>query len=187
MSGAVAPGGKPIYVAKLLAEQLLWGRVRTQKTWYDLRRRQRPLPSAVPASDVLGSRPGYERAVRECRQLGLPPHHDRPKNWDALGAVSTILHELGTDIRLLDAGAARYSSILPWLYLYGCRELLGTNLEFRRHTRHGPVRYEPGDVTATSYRDGWFDAITCMSVIEHGVPLDRFAAEAARFSDRVGC
>jgi SAM-dependent methyltransferase len=94
--------------------------------------------------------------------------------------VSTVLHRLGRDICLLDAGAARYSSILPWLYLYGLRQLVGTNLEFARHTRHGPVRFEPGDVTASPFRDGWFDAITCMSVIEHGVPVERFAAESAR-------
>ena len=30
------------------------------------------------------------------------------------------------------------------------------------------------------YRDGWFDAVTCMSVIEHGVPIDAFFGEAAR-------
>jgi len=103
-----------------------------------------------------------------------------PKNWDALGAVSTVLDRLGSDIRVLDAGAARYSSILPWLRLYGVRELVGNNLEFTRSTHHGPVRFEPGDITSTHYRDGWFDAITCMSVVEHGVPLDGFAAESAR-------
>ena len=29
---------------------------------------------------------GYQSSVRECRGLGLPLHHERSKNWDALGA-----------------------------------------------------------------------------------------------------
>ena len=81
---------------------------------------------------------------------------------------------------VLDAGAARYSSVLPWLRLYGMEELVGINLEFDRTTRHGPVRFEPGDITDTPFAEGSFDAITCMSVIEHGVPLDDFARESAR-------
>jgi SAM-dependent methyltransferase len=91
-----------------------------------------------------------------------------------------LLHELGADIKVLDAGAARYSSILPWLHLYGVRDLVGNNLEFTRSHHHGPVVFEPGDITATTYGDGTFDAVTCMSVIEHGVPLDGFAREVAR-------
>ena len=91
-----------------------------------------------------------------------------------------MLHELGTDIRVLDAGAARYSNVLPSLALYNVRELVGNNLEFDRTRSHGKVRFEPGDVTAMMYRDGWFDAVTCMSVIEHGVPIDAFFGEAAR-------
>ncbi|MDQ2748504.1 MAG: methyltransferase domain-containing protein, partial [Actinomycetota bacterium] len=94
--------------------------------------------------------------------------------------MSTVLNELGTDARVIDAGAARYSPVLPWLRMYGVRELVGNNLEFTRVTHHGPVKFEPGDITATHYDTGSFDAVTCMSVIEHGVPLEAFAAESAR-------
>jgi SAM-dependent methyltransferase len=90
------------------------------------------------------------------------------------------LHTLGSDIRVLDAGAAPYSSILPWLRLYDVRELVGNNLEFTRVTQHDRARFEPGDITRTQYKDGWFDAVTCMSVIEHGVPLQKFVDEMAR-------
>ena len=129
---------------------------------------------------MLSTAADYERSVAECKRLSLPLHRDRPKNWDALGAVSTILNTLGTDLRVLDAGAARYSSVLPWLRLLGVRDLVGNNLEFAKTTQHGTVRFEPGDITRTQYRDEWFDAVTCMSVIEHGVPLDAFLAESAR-------
>jgi SAM-dependent methyltransferase len=162
------------------AEQVLWARVATQRLIEKRRGRKRPLPKPTLATDVLKTTAEYESSVRECRELGLPLHRDRSKNWDALGAVSTVLNTLGTDIRVLDAGAARYSSVLPWLRLYGVRELVGNNLEFTRVIQHGNVRFEPGDVTGTQYRAGWFDAVTCMSVIEHGVPLDAFLAESAR-------
>jgi glycosyltransferase involved in cell wall biosynthesis/SAM-dependent methyltransferase len=177
---AAPPGGKLLHIAKRGAEEALWARVAVQRLYQQRTGKVRPLPSDTEPTDVLGSTAEYERSVRECRDLGLPLHRDPPKNWEALGAISTVLNELGTDIRVLDAGAARYSSVLPWLRLYGVRDLVGNNLEFTRSIHHGPVRFEPGDITATHYRDGWFDAITCMSVVEHGVPLDGFAAETAR-------
>jgi SAM-dependent methyltransferase len=177
---AAPPGGRLLHLAKWGAEQVLWARVATQRLVEQRRGHKRALPKPTLATDVLETTSEYESAVQECRQLGLPLHRDRPKNWDALGAVSTILNAQGTDIRVLDAGAARYSSVLPWLRLYNVRELVGNNLEFTRVIKHGGVRFEPGDATATQYRSGWFDAVTCMSVIEHGVPLVAFLAESSR-------
>ena len=180
MQKAAPPGGRLLHVAKLGAEQVLWGRVAASRAVATLRRAQPRRPDPVPPNDVLSTPAEVERAIVACRRLGLPLHHDRPKNWDALGAVSTVVNSLGTDIRVLDAGAARYSSVLPWLRLLGVRDLIGNNLEFRTASHRGPVRFEPGDITATQYRDSWFDAVTCMSVIEHGVPLVPFVTEVAR-------
>ena len=176
---AAAPGGRALHAAKIGAEEILWARVAVQRAVAS-RRPQNRRPRPVAPTDVLRTRAEYEAAVRECRRLRLPLHPDRPKNWDALGAVSTIVNRLGTEIRVLDAGSARYSPVLPWLRLLGVRILVGNNLEFRRVHTHGPVRFEPGDITKTDYRSGSFDAVTCMSVIEHGVPLAAFAAETAR-------
>jgi 2-polyprenyl-3-methyl-5-hydroxy-6-metoxy-1,4-benzoquinol methylase len=41
-------------------------------------------------------------------------------------------------------------------------------------------------MTATSFPDARFDAITCLSVIEHGVPVEAFLAEAARLLKPAG-
>ncbi len=90
---------------------------------------------------MLRSKAECDEAIAECRKLSLPLHHDRLKNWDALGAVSTVLHRLGRDIRVMDAGAARYSSVLPWLRLFSVRELVGNKLEFTRVARHHGVRF----------------------------------------------
>jgi SAM-dependent methyltransferase len=169
-------------LAKRGAEYALWTRVAVQRRLGRAARngRSRARPAAMPPTDVLSRAADWQAAVRECRRLHLPLHHDRPKNWDALGAVATVLAECGPQARVLDAGSARYSSVLPWLRLYGLADLVGNNLEFGDDVRRDGVVFRYGDVTATDFPDGRFDAITCMSVIEHGVPVEAFLAESAR-------
>ena len=173
-------------VAKLGLEQVLWARAALT-----VRRNSRALstpavPSALPKVEptaVLQDDADWRDAVDEARKRGLPLHRDLPKNWDTVGAASTVLSRVGPTGRVLDAGAARYSTLLIWLYLYGLRDLVGINLEFRRPVHHGHdgcVAFEPGDATATRFDTGSFDAVTCLSVIEHGVPIPEFLAEAAR-------
>jgi SAM-dependent methyltransferase len=173
-------------VAKLGLEEVLWARAALT-----VRRNSRVLstpavPSALPKVEptaVLQDDADWRDAVDEARKRGLPLHRDLPKNWDTVGAASTVLSRVGPRGRVLDAGAARYSTLLIWLYLYGLRDLVGINLEFRRPVHHGHdgcVAFEPGDATATRFEAGSFDAVTCLSVIEHGVPIPEFLAEAAR-------
>jgi SAM-dependent methyltransferase len=173
-------------VAKLGLEEVLWARAALT-----VRRNSRVLstpavPSALPKVEptaVLQDDADWRDAVDEARKRGLPLHRDLPKNWDTVGAASTVLSRVGPKGRVLDAGAARYSTLLIWLYLYGLRDLVGINLEFRRPVHHGHdgcVAFEPGDATATRFEAASFDAVTCLSVIEHGVPIPEFLAEAAR-------
>lgn len=129
---------------------------------------------------MLGSRSDWQAAVQEARRLRLPLHHDRPKNWDALGALSVVLRHTDPSETVLDAGSARYSSVLPWLRLYGFQDLLGLNLEFGGPTLRDGVTFRYGDVTDTGLPSGSLGAVTCMSVIEHGVPVEAFLQESAR-------
>jgi SAM-dependent methyltransferase len=110
----------------------------------------------------------------------VPLHRGPEKNWDHLAAVNTILANTNRSARILDAGAEIYSNVLPALFLYGYRELYGINLSFTDPTRRGPIRYIPGDLTRTPFPDEDFDAITCLSVIEHGVPLPDYFREMYR-------
>lgn len=143
---------------------------------------ERALPGVRPMNTVLKSREDVERAVAEAQRLRLPPLGDPPKTWDTLGALYEVLSRTRQDAAVLDAGAELYSRILPWLYLYGYRRLHGTNLVFDRAKpiRHGPIVYEHGDITATRFPDAHFDAVTCLSVIEHGVDLEAYFKEMAR-------
>lgn len=165
---------------KWLAEQALWQRVTVQRMLESRSSKPRRKPAPVEPTNVLDSRADWERACRELQELRLPLHHDRPKNWDALIALSFVLENVESTGAVLDAGAARYSTLLPSLRLYGFSDLIGNNLEWRRESQHGPVHLVPGDVTATDFPDGRFDAVTCLSVIEHGVPVREFFREMAR-------
>lgn len=186
---AAPPGGPLLAVAKRGAEHLLWARVALQRRAEEWRgyAGSRPVPTSVPATGVLRTTAMWEAAVAEARHLRLPLHRDLPKNWDALGAVAAVLERAddgSRSARVMDAGSARYSPVLPWLRLYGLGEaeesLLGINLEFGRPVRRDGVTFRHGDVTATGLPDGSLDAITCMSVIEHGVPIEPFLRESAR-------
>jgi SAM-dependent methyltransferase len=174
--GAAPPGGPALAIAKRVAERALWARVAAQRRLLTVPAQ----PAAVPATDVLGSRKQWQDAVAQARRLRLPLHRDLPKNWDALGAIATVLAECGTAASVLDAGSARYSPVLPWLRLYGLTDLVGNNLEFGADTRRDGVLFRYGDITATDFRPARFDAVTCLSVIEHGVPVEAFLTETAR-------
>lgn len=172
----------PLRAAKVAADLALWGRVGAQRTAERalLPAVTRPLPTTVAPTGVLKRRTEVDAAVHEARRLRLPLHPTRAKNWDVLGAVRAVVEHCGTDARVLDGGAARYSTVLPSLRLYGLRELAGINPEFRGTTHRGPVRFRHGDITATGLHSGSLDAVTCMSVIEHGVDVPAFLAETAR-------
>jgi SAM-dependent methyltransferase len=128
----------------------------------------------------LKNRAEWETAAQNGKRLHVPLHRGEEKNWDHLAAVSTILANTDRSARILDAGAEIYSNVLPALFLYGYRELYGINLSFTDPTRRGPIRYVPGDLTNAPFADGFFDAIACLSVIEHGVPLQHYFQEMYR-------
>ncbi len=164
-------------LAKQADAALLWTRVGSRVRWGQP---PPPPPSAPPENAVLQDRAEWEAAVRQLRQLRLPVHRDLPKNWDTLAALSAILARTERSGSVLDAGAALYSTMLPVLWRYGYQRLTGVNLEFRRPARRGPARFLPGDLTATGFESEAFDAITCLSVVEHGVDLTAYLKEASR-------
>jgi SAM-dependent methyltransferase len=129
---------------------------------------------------ALKSRAEWESAAAVADKAHLPHHRDRSKDWDHLGAVSAILENTKPTDNILDAGAEYYSNVLPALFLYGYRNLWGINLGFKFASQRGPIQYEPGDITRTKFPDSYFAAASCLSVIEHGVPLEAFFREMHR-------
>lgn len=121
-----------------------------------------------------------DRAVSEVEACGLVTHPGRPKNWDLLVALGSILEHTNTRAAVLDMGAARYSKLLPWLYAFGYRRLAGIDLVPTGLVHTGSIEHLVMDLTATTFPDAAFDAISCLSVIEHGVSPERYAREVAR-------
>jgi SAM-dependent methyltransferase len=132
------------------------------------------------ANGTLKTRAQWASALADGKALHVPLHRGLEKNWDHLAAVSTILANTDRSARILDAGAEIYSNVLPALFLYGYRDLYGINLDFTEPARRGPIHYLPGDLTRTPFADQSFDAICCLSVIEHGVPLPDYFREMYR-------
>lgn len=121
-----------------------------------------------------------DSAVVAVQEAGLIPHQDRPKNWDALVALGTILETTPRRGPVLDMGSARYAPLLEWLFAYGYESLTAVDLAFDEPMNRGPIRLLPMDLTATTLDTGSFAAITCLSVIEHGVDVEAFLREAKR-------
>ena len=141
-------------------------------------------PSAPPAAPLpngaLQTTAEWQSALAHARSLRVPLHRSDEKNWDHLAAAFAILANTTPSARVLDAGAEYYSNVLPTLFLYGYRNLYALNLSFPSLARRGPIRYLPGDITRTAFPNAHFDAATCMSVIEHGVPLEAYFREMHR-------
>lgn len=137
-------------------------------------------PIAPWHNAVLKTSKESDEATEQVRRLGLPIVRDLCKNWDTLAALDCILDSTSTSAKILDAGAETYSRILPWLFLYGYRNLEGINIGFKGNKKRGPIIYRYGDVTCTDYPDETFDAIACLSVVEHGIGLDAYFKEASR-------
>ncbi len=136
--------------------------------------------SEVETVAVLKNKKIIEKYTAIVKRLGLPVRSDQSKNWDSLIAYKQIVEKFPKDANILDAGAEVYSSILPWLFLTGYQHLYGNNIIFKNRFKRGTILYDYGDITKTDFPLNFFDAITCLSVVEHGVELDQFFKEMSR-------
>jgi len=114
-------------------------------------------------------------------RMPLPPA-DPLKSWDvrhALELIEANAPDLGTPV--LDMGCFN-SEVVYALDALGYRDVHGCDLNplCRWLPYWNRVHYACADLTHTPYPDGRFGAVTCLSVIEHGVPIGAMAAEAAR-------
>lgn len=106
---------------------------------------------------------------------------DRNKSWDILTTAMFIKERLPRIAPILDIGAYA-SEILPVLHKFGYSALTGVDLNpgIREMPYNGAIRYEVADFMATPFADSSFDAVTSISVIEHGFDPPRLLREISR-------
>ena len=107
---------------------------------------------------------------------------DITKSWDVDHALRIIESSCkDRDSPILDMGCYN-SEVLYGLYALGFQKIYGCDLNplCRWMPYWNKIHYVQADLTQTPFPDHYFGAITCLSVIEHGVPLDAMAKEVKR-------
>jgi SAM-dependent methyltransferase len=114
----------------------------------------------------------------------LPLHPDRWKNWDSFIGIHHVNRLCERDTPILDAGACRDpnspSAFLPSLTKLGFTNLHGCNLDETIDVVENGALYSHQNIEKTSYPDGHFGFIACLSTIEHGVDWRKYFQEMAR-------
>ena len=107
---------------------------------------------------------------------------DVQKSWDVAHAVKIIEASApDRETPVLDMGCFN-SEVVYALHALGYRRVHGCDLNplCRWLPYWNSIRYACADLTRTPYPDQSFGVLTCLSVIEHGVPIDALIAEADR-------
>lgn len=120
----------------------------------------------------------FESEIDRCtdylKQTGYASHSLPCKNWEIAHIISVL-----SDGNLLDMGSTD-SFILKNALVKGVKgEKYGVDLR-APNASSGAIKYITGDLHSVPMPDSHFKNITCLSVIEHGVELERFAKEASR-------
>lgn len=112
---------------------------------------------------------------------------DELKSWDVLKTLEFIESNISKTAPILDIGA--FASELPCiLHKLHYSNLVGIDLNpnIRKMPYAGAVRYEVSDFTHTPFANESFQAITAISVIEHGFNSQLLLKEVSRILRRDG-
>ena len=110
------------------------------------------------------------------------PPSEMMKSWDVANVLEIAERSVPRHkAPVLDLGC--YNSAILWtLHRRGFGPLFGCDLNpmCKWMPYWNQISYEAADLTHTSYADHSFALITCISVIEHGVPTDALVSEVTR-------
>jgi SAM-dependent methyltransferase len=117
----------------------------------------------------------------------LPFHQTTLKNWDH-SLLAEMTRRMDRSDGILDMGCGEGYTV--WLLSrMGFQNVFGTDLvipwrargfQLQAWCRGRSIRLWRGDCCSTGLPSGSIGAISCLSVIEHGVPLKEFARESVR-------
>jgi SAM-dependent methyltransferase len=106
------------------------------------------------------------------RRIGLAPGvavGEWNKSWDVLTTLNLIESHLQKNEPILDIGCYA-SEVIVALHTLGYSNLVGVDLnpDLQKMPYANSIRYEGGNFLHTEFEDASFQAITSISVIEHG-------------------
>jgi SAM-dependent methyltransferase len=149
-------------------------------------------------NSVLKNTFEVEEAERGLYGLKLFRHHSPCKSWDTYKMIK-IINDANRECLVLDVGCYE-SPILPMLkrlgfiHLYGCDLTLNVehnlnNIGSEFHSEYKPIvemyrdksyKLTIQNLEETTYSDQMFDYVTSLSVIEHGVNIEKYFREMSR-------
>lgn len=117
-----------------------------------------------------------KRLLLRCKS---PLHQTDEKNWDLWDFVQRLSSLDPNKARILDAGCVG-NPLLGILESWGFKKLYG--IDFNAKPTYSPwgIQIRRGDLTRTDFDYQVFDAVTSLSVIEHGVDPDAYMREMSR-------
>lgn len=159
-------------------------------------------------NSVLKTYSEVAEAKRLLEALNLFRHHDSSKSWDTYKMIE-IMNKSDKNSFILDVGC-NDSPILPLLKrlnfsnLYGCDLVLKPrynwnfmNIIYSCYRReYKPIVEMHSDrcfnlstqsLEETGYQEDMFDYVTSLSVIEHGVDINKYFLEMSRILKKGGC
>jgi SAM-dependent methyltransferase len=117
-----------------------------------------------------------ENSSKRLKGMGLKGHHDKAKNWDLYLSVSNC-QGMDKFSNILDAGSGSKAVFAKSMADLGFRNVFACDFQ---DIRVPQIKSSKCDIVQTPYADNFFSAIACLSVVEHGVDLEKFEKEMFR-------
>jgi len=123
----------------------------------------------------------FVHLMRRFRLIRSVPIGDQVKSWDVLETLTFLDEHISKDSAVLDIGC--YASEVPVaLHKMGYTNIAGADLNpnLQKMPNSDAINYVVTDFMNTEFEDASFDAITSISVIEHGFDGDALLNEVSR-------
>lgn len=147
------------------------------------------LMSTVSGCNTMKSKEEMLAATSLIDYLDLLHHSDVQKDWDSLKALFYLFTKTEPSAKILDAGGGIHSPVLNALSSYGYENLYACDIVDVNSTPErfsNKIKFSIQSIENTNYPDRFFNAVTCLSVIEHGVDHRNFFAEMSRIMEKEG-
>lgn len=125
--------------------------------------------------------PPWRALLRKARLVRGVKLGDMVKSWDVLATLRFLDRHVDKNAPVLDIGCFA-SEVLVALHRLGYKNLTGADMnpDLKKMPHQEAIQYEVTDFMRTPFPDASFQAVTSISVIEHGFDGDALLKEMSR-------